>query len=85
MCTEFDRDARRSRDWTQALTGYAIERKPDLTGVLDEWVTKWRPRADEAVEGLAPLFATAPRPLAATDVIARVHGAHDEFLVGTSI
>ncbi|MFE7074875.1 hypothetical protein ACFU96_32780 [Streptomyces sp. NPDC057620] len=85
LCTEFGRDARRSQDWTQALTGYAIERRPDLAGVLDDWVTKWRPRADEGVEALAELFAAAPRPLAAADVTARVREVHDEFLVGTSI
>ncbi|WP_404193676.1 ferritin family protein [Streptomyces tauricus] len=85
LCTEFARDARRSQDWTQALTGYAIERRPELAGVLDDWVTKWRPHADGGVDGLAALFATAPRPLAADDVTARVREAQDEFLVGTSI
>lgn len=34
---------------------------------------------------LAALFTTAPRPLAAADVTARVREAQDAFLVGTSI
>ncbi len=85
LCAEFGRDARRSRDWTQALTGYAIERNPDVAEVLDGWVTKWRPRAEEAVDGLAPLFATAPRPIAVADVTAHVRAVHDEFLVGASL
>ncbi|KAA0941504.1 ferritin family protein [Streptomyces apricus] len=80
LCTEFGRDARRSREWTRALTGYAVEREPALTGVLDGWVATWRPRADRAVEALADLFTTAPRPLTPTEVTTRVHDTHDAFL-----
>ncbi|TVT21729.1 toluene hydroxylase [Amycolatopsis acidiphila] len=85
LCTEFGRDARRSQDWTQALTGYAIERNPDLAGVLGDWVQQWQPRADQAVEGLAGQFAQAPQPLNPGEVTARVREVHDEFLTGTSV
>lgn len=85
LCSEFARDAHRSQDWSQALCRYAIDRDPELAGVLRSWVDLWRPRAERAVEGLAELFATAPQPLEPGHVVARVREAHDEFLTGTSI
>lgn len=85
LCAEFARDARRSQDWTQALTGYAVERNPELAGVLGAWVQKWRPRSDKAVKGLAGQFAKAPQPLDPGEVTTRVREAHDEFLTGTSL
>lgn len=85
LSTEFGRDSRRSQEWTQALTAYAIERNPDVTSVLENAVQVWRPQAEESVAALATLFASAPRPVAAADVVRQVREVHDEFLVGTSI
>jgi toluene monooxygenase system protein E len=85
LCAEFARDSRRSQDWTQALTGYAVERDPGLALVLDRWVRAWRPRADRSVEALSGYFAKAPHPIDPRHVVATVAEAHDEFLTGTSI
>lgn len=85
LCAEFARDSARSRDWTQALTTYALERDPSLSGVLQGWVDAWIPLADAAVEGLAPLFAKAPKPMDPATVIERARSTRDEFIIGTSI
>ncbi|MBS4730370.1 aromatic/alkene monooxygenase hydroxylase subunit beta [Mycobacterium sp. SM1] len=82
LCTEFAHDARRSQRWTQALTEYAVQRKPELSGVLDGWVRQWQPRAEKAVAGLAGQFARAPRPLDPGAVASRVKETHREFLAG---
>jgi toluene monooxygenase system protein E len=84
LCAELGRDARRSREWSRALTDYAVAREPALAGVLGGWVEHWRPRAEGAVAALAPLFATAPRPIAADEVLGRIRTAHDAFLAGTA-
>lgn len=85
LCTEFGHDAQRSREWSQALTVYAIDREPGLSDVLGGWLEVWRPRAEEAVAGLAGLLTTAPRPADAAKVTGEVHEALDQFLAGTSI
>lgn len=85
LCSEFAHDSRRSQDWSQALCRYAIDRDPDMDGVLQGWVDQWRPLAERAVAGLAPRFATAPQPVEPAQVVARVREAHDEFLTGTSV
>jgi toluene monooxygenase system protein E len=85
LCTEFARDSRRSQDWTQALSGYAVERDPGLAEVLDGWVRTWRPRADRSVAALSGYFAKAPSPIDPKQVVTTVAEAHDEFLTGTSI
>lgn len=85
LCGEFTRDAQRSRDWSQALAVYAIDRKPELGDVLGGWVTSWRPRAEAAVAGLAGSMVGPTGRSDAGQVVARVREAHDEFLAGTSI
>ena len=70
LLAEFDLDARRSRDWTTALVQYALGQDPAMASVVTGWLSTWQPRADRAVEGLAPLFETAPRPMAADLVVA---------------
>lgn len=82
---EFARDSRRSRDWTQALTTYALENDPALSDVLGGWVTTWTPRADAAVAALAANVALAPEPFDPAAVAARAAGTRDEFIVGTAI
>ncbi|MGD9527343.1 MAG: toluene hydroxylase [Pseudonocardia sp.] len=85
LCAEFARDALRSRDWTEALTRYILEREPGHAELLSGWVATWRPRAEGAVAALAERFAAAPRPLAAHTVMTAVRGSADEFLVDTAI
>ncbi|MEE6176945.1 toluene hydroxylase [Mycobacterium sp. 050134] len=64
LLAEFDRDSRRSHDWTEALVAYAVDRDASLHGVFDSWLAHWQPKAKEAVDALAPLFAGAPVPMA---------------------
>lgn len=85
LCNEFARDSRRSQDWSQALAGYAVERRPELSDTLGDWVRAWQPRAVAGVSGLAGYFAAAPRPMDPSDVVARVRAVHDEFLAGTPV
>ena len=85
LAAEFARDSARSQDWTQALTTYALDHEPSLSAVLDGWVQKWTPIADEAVAGFAPVFAKAPVPLDQDVVVKKARATRDEFLVGTAI
>ncbi|MGV0850536.1 aromatic/alkene monooxygenase hydroxylase subunit beta [Mycolicibacterium phlei] len=49
-------DTVRNQSWHAALAKYAGEANPDNRGVIEDWVGKWRPLADRAVEGLAVAF-----------------------------
>lgn len=69
LMAEFQRDSRRSRDWTIALSTYAIAQDEAMAEVLRGWVASWQPRADAAVDALAPLFAAAPTPVPAAQVV----------------
>ncbi len=85
MFTEFQHDSERSQDWTQALTKYALERDPDLSKVLKGWLDVWEPKAHAAVVGLAPLFETAPVPMAAGDVVSEVGRRYTELRSGCGV
>lgn len=74
LLAEFDLDSQRSRDWTQALVAYSVDRDPGLQSVIEGWLAVWQPKATAAVDGLAPLFAIAPSvmtPEALSDNITR--------------
>ncbi|GAY18027.1 hypothetical protein MSZK_47530 [Mycobacterium sp. shizuoka-1] len=64
LFTEFDLDSKRSQDWSQALVAYSVDRDPALREVFDGWLARWQPAAKAAVDALAPLFGSAPTPLA---------------------
>jgi toluene monooxygenase system protein E len=54
------RDVDRRERWTGALTRFAIAQNPANASVLQRWVDKWAPRADEAAQGLSALFEALP-------------------------
>lgn len=85
LAAEFARDSARSRDWTQALTNYALERDPSLSSVFEGWVSKWVPVADEVVGALAPVLEQAPVALDAAGMVKRAVATRDEFIVCTAI
>ena len=85
LFAEFARDSLRSREWTQALTRYALEADPALSDVFQGWVDTWAPRADWAVAALAENVGHAPHSFDPTEVAARSRAARDEFLVSTCI
>ena len=74
LLSNLDLDAQRCRRWTAALAKYAVAQRAENAGVLQKWVDRWAPRADEAVAALAEVLATAPekpRPAAETREHAR--------------
>jgi toluene monooxygenase system protein E len=67
LLTNLYADALRCRRWSIALARFAVERRAGNAAVLQRWIARWAPRADEAVAGLATLLATLPdAPRAAT-------------------
>ncbi|MDX3763659.1 hypothetical protein [Streptomyces sp. AK02-04a] len=68
LLKEFGQDSRRSRDWSTALTLYALEQRPELRGSLSAWTSPWQRTATDAVSSLSGLFTEAPSPLEADDV-----------------
>lgn len=69
LMAEFQLDAARSRDWTAALVRHAVAQDPAMRDVVQGWLATWQPRADAAVEGLAPLFGAAAQPIPAATVV----------------
>ncbi|TYB66824.1 toluene hydroxylase [Nonomuraea sp. PA05] len=65
-------DTARSQAWSTALTRYALAARPDNLKAVTDWQHTWTPRATAAVEGLAAVFATAPRPADPREVAAAV-------------
>jgi toluene monooxygenase system protein E len=80
LLAEFQRDARRSRDWTAELVRYALQQDGALADVLHGWLSVWAPRADAGIAGLEQVFATAPRPPAAGEVTAAATQARAALL-----
>lgn len=52
--------ARRSR-WSVSLVRLATGQRPDNRAILDEWIAKWAPRADAAVDALSAVLPDAAR------------------------
>jgi toluene monooxygenase system protein E len=72
MADDFELDSQWSRRFTSALVDYAVAHRAENRDLLQEWVEKWSPPAQQAVTGLAPLFAEAPHPLEPEAVIQAV-------------
>jgi toluene monooxygenase system protein E len=53
-------DNERSARWSAALCKYAIAQDAKNAAVLQHWVDKWSPAADEAAKSLATVLATLP-------------------------
>jgi toluene monooxygenase system protein E len=53
-------DAERNSRWSAALARYAISQRPENASVLQRWVQRWTPKADDAAAGLAHLLAELP-------------------------
>lgn len=80
MNNDFALDSQRSRDWTQALVKYAVERRSHNKQMIQAWVEKWTPLAYRAVEGLAAVFQSAPSPMDAAEVTQSVMTSHKAFV-----
>jgi toluene monooxygenase system protein E len=78
-------DARRSREWTQTLAEFAVDRRPENRELLRAWVDEWTPRTQRAIGALAGLFADAPSPLEPEVVTDDVVRAQREFLSGCGL
>lgn len=53
-------DAERNARWSAALARYAISKRPENVSVLQRWVQRWTPKADEAAAGLATMLSELP-------------------------
>jgi toluene monooxygenase system protein E len=53
-------DNERSARWSAALCKYAITQDKKNAAVLQKWVDKWAPAADEAAKSMASMLATLP-------------------------
>jgi toluene monooxygenase system protein E len=53
-------DSERAARWSAALARYAVTARPENADVLQRWVDRWTPRADEAAGGLAQMLAKLP-------------------------
>jgi toluene monooxygenase system protein E len=53
-------DQERSQRWASALCRYSIEQNKKNAAVLQAWVDKWTPAADEAAKSLATALNTLP-------------------------
>lgn len=80
MNSNFALDSQRSRDWTQALVKYSVQRNVENQQVIQEWVEKWQPLGFGAVASLAEVFSTAPIPLNPGSVSESIFASYQEFL-----
>lgn len=81
LLTNLQMDAQRARRWSAALATYALERRSENAAVLQRWIDVWVPRADQAVAGLAQLFANMPdKPRSAREVCEDARKARAYFL-----
>lgn len=55
------KDSERRARWSSALARYAITGRDGNAGVLQKWIDKWSPRADEAAAGIGALLETMPQ------------------------
>ncbi|MBK6871523.1 MAG: toluene hydroxylase [Kineosporiaceae bacterium] len=85
LLAEFQRDTTRSQNWTAALVQYALGADPALADTLRGWLDVHVPRADAAVAGIAELFATAPNPVPAGQVIEAAGAARGRLLAACGL
>ncbi|WAC94113.1 aromatic/alkene monooxygenase hydroxylase subunit beta [Mycobacterium sp. Aquia_213] len=72
-------DTIRSQAWSTELARYSVAANPANRDVLARWQAEWQPLADRAVDGLATIFADAPRPNDPVAVSRRVAASVSEF------
>lgn len=85
LLSNLQRDSKRSQDWTAALVRYALEHRPEVREVLTGWLETWQPRALRAVESLAPVFESAPRPASADQVVHAIREQYGAFLAACAL
>jgi toluene monooxygenase system protein E len=73
-------DSQYSREITVELARYAVERKPELAGVLNDWVARWTPVAERGIQALAEAFSLAPEGPDPSAVVEGVRAAHRSLL-----
>ncbi|MGH9022157.1 MAG: hypothetical protein ACRDV9_03515 [Acidimicrobiia bacterium] len=62
IVSSFTDMAERRLRWGKALIAFALSQEPNRP-VLEEWLARWEPRAEAALESLAPLYEGLPRPV----------------------
>ena len=75
MHFSLDEDARWHRAWSWTLLRASIDDRPENKDVVDEWIHHWRPLARDALEALASVMTTAPKPADGERVVENVANA----------
>lgn len=77
---ELQRDSARHQAWATSLVQYAVEQDAGLVELVRDWIAAWEPLVDEAVAGLAGMFANAGSALPAADVVRAAAQARERVL-----
>lgn len=78
--TFLTKDSERRTRWSSALARFAIEGRPGNAGVLQKWIDKWSPRADEAAAGIGTLLEmVAVHERSATQVASQARSARERL------
>ncbi len=87
LLTSFlQRDVDRRERWSGALASFAINANAANAAVLQGWVDRWVPRADEAAHALGTLLWTLPEHgRQAGDVAAQAAAARSRLLAGAGL
>jgi toluene monooxygenase system protein E len=81
LLSNLDIDAQRCRRWAIALAKYAVAQRTENGEVLQKWIDRWAPRADEAAAGLAEMLAVGPeKPRAAAETRERARQSRTSLL-----
>lgn len=62
IVSSFTDMAERRQRWGKAWTAFALS-QPENKPIIEEWLGVWAPRAEAALESLAPLYEQLPRPV----------------------
>lgn len=78
-------DTLRHQEWAQSLSRFIVEHNPAYRDVLVAYMNRWMKRTMQAIEGLYPLFAAAPKRLNWDMVIHDVESVQQEMVERASL
>jgi len=73
-----DEDARWHLALSWTLLRASIDDRPENKDVVDQWIHHWRPLARDALEALASVMTTAPKPADGERVVENVANAAEQ-------
>ncbi|WP_067673205.1 toluene hydroxylase [Nocardia miyunensis] len=76
-------DRQRRDTWSRALLDMVLTQQPGTGAVVDKWLAKWAPRADDAATAIAGFLAAAPEhPRTVEEIGAEARAAREHLLNG---